>query len=246
MTLQFTRKHIILLLFSFSILVGMTYLLLIVLVSPIEAKVEQLKQSVSMEQKYLDILQEKRSNTISPDVSSTEIQKQIPVIPLVEQLMLQLERAEMISNSKILSVSFTETPYTLPTSVDDSQNTENTTESNTSVVDPTVFDPSVLDGLMEITATLTVESPNYFDLAEFLSLIEHQTRITKVTTLTFTGNQEIISADQEVQPLQYSITISSFYMPKFKELAEDAPKIEVPSPSNKINPLNADIKEEDE
>jgi len=107
-------------------------------------------------------------------------------------------------------------------------------------------DPELIDGLNQITVTLHVQSPNYEELEKFLSAIEHQKRITRVNSLSFTGPPELVSVEQVAEQLVYDVTISTFYMPKYTELAEEAPKLTVPSPSNKKNPLAPGLEKKDE
>ncbi|MFS0861727.1 pilus assembly protein PilO [Fredinandcohnia sp. 179-A 10B2 NHS] len=274
MTLRFTRKQVLILVLTLTILVGGFYLWYYVIVKPVEARVEQQERTLVMEQKLLDTVLSKKQTSSAPVVSSTEIQKKIPVIPLVEQLLLELERAETVSKSKIISMSYSENALTLDSQTDAAQQqdpnattetstsestegTENaatetnqqteTTEATTG--EPIVIselEPELVNGLKQITVSLTVESPSYYELEKFLSVVEHQTRITKVDSLTITGRPELTMIEQEPTPLVYAVTISTFYMPAFAELAEDAPKIKAPEPSKKRNPLTIGLDKEKE
>lgn len=252
MTLHFARKQIIYLIMAIVFLVGVSYLTYFLLVKPVKLKIAQLENSVKTEERLLELISDKRTND-TPIISSTEIQKRIPVVPLVEQIVLDLERAETLSESRVISMSYSESEFTLmdetqPVEDQEETNPENIeendqglTENGTDEAKQTVVaedvDPELIDGLNQITVTLQVQSPTYPDLEKFLSVIEHQTRITRVDSLSFSGTPELTSVDQIAQPLVYEVTISTFYIPKYTELAEEAPKLTVPPPSNKDNPL---------
>ncbi|MFC4320953.1 hypothetical protein [Litchfieldia salsa] len=263
MTLRFTKKHIITLIFSMVIIVGATYLTSILLIDPIELEIDRLESNVVMQEKLIDTLKQKQSNADTPVVSSTEIQKKIPVIPLVEQLILDIEQAEAVSNSEIVNLAFSEADFSLPAPVEPNQTTATTeqaeatteeqpqnNETTTEVVEEQVevFDPTIVEGLKQVTVTIAIKSPGYYELEKFLSLIEHQTRIAKVDSLNFTGKSEVVSVAQEDidEPLTYTVTLSTFYMPAYPELAVEAPKVNYPDPSEKKNPLFVNTSEEDE
>ena len=253
MSLRFTRKHLIILGSSTIFLIGLSFLLIYLFVKPVEIQNESIQSSIAMQQKFLDILNEKQVENTAPVVSSTELQKKIPVIPLVEQVILDLEKAENVSNSKISNMSFSESDFYNPVEEEDTSTDEQVDaapESSPTTDSEETFDPTLLEGLKQVIVTITVESPGYRELENFLSLIEHQTRITKVDSLNFTGKQEVTSIEQNIdEPLVYAITLSTFYMSAYPELAENAPEINVPEPDNKKNPLftnSADEEDEDQ
>ncbi|WP_078545328.1 hypothetical protein [Litchfieldia alkalitelluris] len=257
MTLRFTKKHIIIVLFSALVLVGGSYLAIMLLVDPVKAEIGSLESSISTQQKLIDVLKQKQNNNETPVVSSTEIQKKVPVIPLVEQLILDIQQAENVSKSEITSMSFAESDFSLPAEIPASQpvtteptdsSSQETTEQTESEEEPVVFDPSVVEGLKQVTVTISIESPGYYELEKFLSLIEDQTRIAKIDSLNFTGKSEVVSVAQEDldEPLSYTVTLSTFYMSAFPELAIEAPKVNYPTPSDKKNPLFVNTSEEDE
>ncbi|MCM2531505.1 hypothetical protein NDK43_02690 [Neobacillus pocheonensis] len=59
-----------------------------------------------------------------------------------------------------------------------------------------------------------------------------------VENISYSGGQEITSLAQNRQPLSYSLTISTFYMPGLADLQAELPKIDTPAPANKENPLS--------
>jgi len=256
LTLRFTKKHLLSLAFIGLLLIGITALVLFLLVKPIETRIDTLESNIAMQEKFIEVLNQKKSAETTPVVSSTEIQKKVPVIPLVEQLILQIQEAELVSNSSISNMTFSESDFS-PVVEENQQDTneENETneaedtndEENDADEQENTDNQPLIEGLKQVTVSLTVQSPGYFELERFLSMIENQTRITKVDSLNFTGKQEITTVTQDLEePLIYAVTISSFYMPAFPELAPDAPKIEVPNPANKKNPLFVNTADKDD
>ncbi|MEH7223088.1 hypothetical protein V7112_04670 [Bacillus sp. JJ1566] len=258
MTLHFSRKQIIYLILAMVFLFGVFYLTYLLLVKPVKLKISQLENSVQTEQKLLELISDKRPSE-APVISSTEIQKRIPVIPLVEQIVLDVERAETLSESRVIDMSYSENEFTLINEIQpekqEATNPDNAQENNpepneTGIDEQTVaeeiVDPELIDGLNQITVSLHVQSPNYEELEKFLSALEHQTRITRVNSLSFTGTPELVSVDQIAEHLVYDVTISTFYMPKYAELADEVPKLTVPPPSNKKNPLAPGLEKKEE
>ncbi|MDR4889111.1 hypothetical protein RGU12_16490 [Fredinandcohnia sp. QZ13] len=259
MTLHFSRKQITYLVLAIVFIVGVFYLTYLLLVKPVKLNISQLENSLETEQRLLDVISNKRPNEV-PVISSTEIQKRIPVIPLVEQIVMDVQRAETLSESRVLRMSYSESEFTLidetqPEGQQEAANPDNSTETKQETNDNgtdkqteerETIDPELIDGLNQITVTLHVQSPNFEELEKFLSALEHQTRITSVNSLRFTGTPELVSVDQVVEQLVYDVTISTFYMPKYTELAKEAPKLTVPPPSNKKNPLAPGLEKKDE
>ncbi|MCH1626567.1 hypothetical protein [Fredinandcohnia quinoae] len=245
MTLRFTRKQLITLLFVIILIIGSISLLYYLKVEPIKTANKQLQNDLKIEEKLFEVVVEKRKTMDKPVISSTEIQKKIPVIPLVEQLILDLERAETVSGSIISDMTFSENDTSIAATSEtneENSNSDSATEntnvgSSDKTKQPINNDPTLANSLKQIVITLNVEAPSYYELEKFISTIEHQTRITKVNTLSFTGRPELFSLNQESSPLIFNVTISTFYMPELVELEGDTPKIEIPDPSNKKNPL---------
>ncbi|HLU23492.1 MAG TPA: hypothetical protein VKZ77_13590, partial [Bacillaceae bacterium] len=68
---------------------------------PINLDVTMLENEIQMEQKRLNLLEEKQNETSEPTGATTYLQQKIPVLPLQEQLILQFEMAATTSNINI-------------------------------------------------------------------------------------------------------------------------------------------------
>ncbi|WP_010678293.1 hypothetical protein [Bacillus timonensis] len=169
--------------------------------------------------------------------NATALQKKVPIKPLLEQFLLNLEQAETVSNSFITSMTF-----------NDDNNGATTTESIAEVENESVVESqnennadnheaNLPAGVKKLTAFLTVQSPGYFELEQFIHSLENFERITKVEQIAFSGFPEIVSTNQGTDMLTTTLTISTYYYPDLEELIEFDPELDAPGPSNKNNPL---------
>jgi type IV pilus assembly protein PilO len=250
MKLRFSKRD--------SIIIGIVTLLVVFLIvyaqffklSPLKSDLDIKQQSLKSEQKLLEIVSQKKAEDTKATAENTrELQKKLPVKPLQEQLILDLEKAENLSNSKISSMSFSK-GADVNTAADqtnaENANAQQTTENQASASQATTTqDPAAQQaatpqttGLKKLTVSLSVESPSYEELEKFIDTLESLERIVVVESISYAGGQEITTLAQEDPPLTYSLTISAFYMPSLDDLAAELPKIDAPAPAGKDNPLS--------
>lgn len=248
MNLRLEKKHYLTLLaatlLSFLIYIAGFYLYLAPMNTSLSLKESQLK----MEQQLNSTLEERLASVNETDFSSSaELQKRLPVDPMVEQLVLDIEKAEVISNSFVTSIEFNaeqqaEVPLEQETSsseqvdqiTDESENQVNTSDSEEEVTNP---QPGMPDGLLQTTAQINVKADNYFSLEKFISALESLRRIVVVESISFSGPQEIFTLSDEEAPIEMALTINAFYFSELAELKDYNPKIETPEPANKRNPF---------
>lgn len=174
------------------------------------------------------------SNTFEKTVT---LQKMVPVKPLSQQLLLQIEKAEVISGSFVLNMAFEDSEVEIELAQEeqsvneaaDIQNENGEEKKDSSITLPT--------GVHKITATLSIESPSYFEFEEFISILEHSERIIVIESIEFEQVEEIIEVQQKSKPLSYQVILSAFYMPTLTDLMDRLPKLETPEPAQKKNPL---------
>jgi type IV pilus assembly protein PilO len=221
--------------------------------TPLKSDVSMKEQSLNTEQKLLEVVTQKKVDETTQVVEDTrELQKKVPVKPLLEQFILDLEKAEIVSKSVISSMSFTkdadvvlatETPADQAgatgqeTATPPAQTGEATQEAADASGQPAAA--PVSNGLKKLSVSLSVESPTYEDLEKFIKTLESLERIVVVETISYTGGKEITSLDLELEKLQYSITVSAYYLPTLDDLIAELPKIDAPAPANKKNPLSS-------
>ncbi|MCL6572085.1 MAG: type II secretion system protein M [Bacillus sp. (in: Bacteria)] len=236
-------------------IVGFGALLLVLLViyaqffilSPLKTAKEIKQQSLKTEQKLLEIVSQNNGDITGNNTEDTSLlQKQVPVQPLQEQFILDLEKAENVSNSRISSMGFSkdgEVAVVGEPATPEASNTEQTKTPDTNAAEAQTTDnqpaaPVTPTGMKKLTVSLSVESPTYKELEKFIETLEALTRIVVVESINYSGGPEITSLDQENLPLSYSLTISAYYMPELADLQPQLPKIDTPLPANKENPLS--------
>ncbi|RXT14696.1 hypothetical protein [Ammoniphilus sp. CFH 90114] len=222
----------------------------IYLLKPLKQDVFNVKNELSNEEKLIEILSAKQQKSHTLDQKDTvALQKKLPVQPLVDQFLLDLEKAEVFSDSLIISygISEGEAEFKVPTSPElenpldqpqtqASQPQENKESALSTITGST--DDSLPQGIKKLTFTLTVSSPDYEKMIEFLDRIEKQSRITVIDSLSFSGKPESPTVIHESnQELQYSVQLSTFYIPEWMELAKDLPEVDYKDPHGKMNPL---------
>jgi type IV pilus assembly protein PilO len=232
MMIELERKHYILLSSCVLLIVigiaGFYYLSY----APKEVRAEQIQQEKAIEEQLIQVLEQQEETAQVNGSTTVELQRKIPVTPFLEQLILELEKAEVLSESTIVNMSFGEGEFVLASTTLEEYETMHNDEDET--VEEEAYLP---EGLKKVTVNLSVESEVYEDLSSFLSSLESLTRITQIESVSFTGLPEVTSTDQELQPLTYSVTLSAFYHPELDDLIEELPPLSVPEPANRINPF---------
>ena len=230
-------------------------------VQPLKTELESKRANLKTEEQLLSILQEKEKKTEEfTSVSTTQMQFKIPVKPLVEQLILDFEKAETVSGSKILSMNFakdgevsvSEQTDEEKNAAEEASSTEATDEAtdttgtlsaadgeNGQAVQKPVSILEVPDGVRKVTVQLSVESPGYEELEKFVGALEGLKRIAIVESIDYTGGAEIITLQQKNEPLKFTVTISAFYMPELKDLIQQLPDVGAPEPAKKRIPFSS-------
>ncbi|MGG4491694.1 hypothetical protein [Metabacillus idriensis] len=264
MTIHLHKKHLIVLLAA-VVTLGLLYFgAYHLFIKPVKEEISTLQTSKDMYQSQIGTLAENPSTETKAPVHSVELQRKVPVSPMVEQLVLDLEKAETVSNSKIESMTFAESEDALlpppaqaeaespEAPADQSGNSEVPSESaDAASAQPvnaqgTAELPAAPEGLKRILISLEVTSSHYFDMEAFIAELENQQRVSKVDLLTFNGVKELTSLDQEAEPLKYTLQVSAFYMDNLPDLEGETPKVAAPEPEGKLNPLNTSlVKEKD-
>jgi type IV pilus assembly protein PilO len=227
MTVRFSKQQVVILLLLLVVLGAVFAGLYFYMLYPRYQQIEQLTDTVTSEKKILAAIKAdaaKQRDELPESIVA--LQKKIPVKPMTEQLLLDLEKAEVVSGSTISNMSFSEGEK-----VAAETNASSNGASSSSSSSP------LPDGLKKVTVQLTVQSPSYYQMERFLQTLENLDRIVSIESLSFAGNPELTSVDTKVNPLAYSLTVSAFYYPKLADLQKLLPQLDVPPPSEKDNPL---------
>jgi type IV pilus assembly protein PilO len=245
MKLRLSKIDRMMLIFGTLLLVLLIVIAQFVFLSPLKSELKTKQQSLASEQKLLDVMTGKKMEDVAEVTEDTrELQKKVPVTPLQEQLIFDLERAENVSKSKILSMGFSkdadvtmESPQTEGANTEANQNTETTPETTTEGDAAQQTAPASASGLKKITVSLSVESPSYEDLEKFIGTLESLQRIVVVESINYSGGKEVTNLEVQQEKLSYSLNVSAYYLPALADLVADLPKIDAPAPANKKNPL---------
>ncbi|MGM0844075.1 MAG: hypothetical protein ACQEUT_03785 [Bacillota bacterium] len=257
MNLQFDKREWLLiagsLLLGILIVTGVYFLLY----NPVQKEIALREQELKTEEKLISLLEEKTSNIEQETFqSSISLQKRVPVKPMTEKLLLDLEKAETISTSFISSIQFSEGDVTLPlTSQSAEEDIENLStdgsdeeEEGEAGAETEVQSQQLLpQGLKKISATLSVESPSYFEMERFLEVLEELDRITEIEQVAFEGPEESTAQGDSYDKVSYKLVVAAFYLPDLISLIEEMPGLKSPPPANKVNPFSSygDLEEDE-
>ncbi|MGM0853311.1 MAG: hypothetical protein ACQEWI_11970 [Bacillota bacterium] len=224
------------------LLIGMTigcmFTLLIfyfLIFSPQKERLNLKQEELKTEQKLLAAIESKTSEIAKHSYRDTKsMQELIPVDPLTEQLLLQFEKAEVLSQSTIQSMSFAKEDFIF--SIEQNEDATLQYQGETSEEQVIENDTSTVKRMQ---ITMTVESDNYFSMEEFISTLENLERIVEVNHLVFEGRAEMspVLTGEETQVITYQLVASAFYLPELTDLKDSVPSIDSPPPSLKKNPF---------
>ncbi|QED48794.1 hypothetical protein [Cytobacillus dafuensis] len=240
MTLQFPKKEkqigILVVIVLIMFFTGVYFFYIQPLKTALSTKESELRSTEKLfEAVESHIPDDPQSDTFT---STESLQKQIPVKPLVEQLLLDIEKAEVVSDSLVLEMEFSDGDIIESENTNTANEEINTDKTEAEQVDDKKSNIPMPSGMKKTTAVLTVQSPSYFELEKFIETLESQERIILVEKLEITGLEEVISTDQDKELITSQITIATFYMPNLADLIDQLPKMEVPKPSGKKNPFS--------
>lgn len=219
------------------VLIIASSLLYFLLLGGMKDEIKQVEHNIQQEQQLLAALQERVEREQEELSRSTlALQRNLPVQPLVDQFLLDIEQAELVSDSLISSFNISQGQNTLSVTApneggSEEQADENGTEEMTENV--SISRP---DGIKRVTVSMSVRSDSYEQLLQLLDSIEGLTRVTKIDSLAFPGPHES-SFDPDAQAINYSLTVSTFYADELYQLLDDLPWVEYPDPAEKSNPL---------
>jgi type IV pilus assembly protein PilO len=212
-------------------------------ISPLKGSIALKESQLKNERKLSETLETRLSAAGGSDFNSTvEFQKLLPVDPMTEQLVLDLEKAEVISDSYITSMDFDydgEMTSAAPAVDTGQQNStaETAAGQNQRVETISAQQINLPEGVSKTSVKVTVESDGYFSLEKFLATLENLQRIVLVESITFSGPEEITSLSDDDNKITMTLTINAFYLSGLGDLNAERPKIETPAPANKRNPF---------
>ncbi|MEH7442336.1 hypothetical protein V7201_08435 [Bacillus sp. JJ1122] len=247
MNLRLEKKHIIILIISSLLAVLLYFGAFLFYLNPLKTSLSLKESQLKSEQQLGEALAARLASAKDSDFSSTaEMQTLLPVDPMIEQFVLDLEKAEVVSNSYIESIDFTEgesSDLTVQIDANQEEGTSKAVQSanqegpGTTKNEDQKESLNMPEGLAKTTATIVVNADNYFDLEKFIDTLENLKRIVMVESIAFRGPEEMMSLSDEQEKLEMTLTVNIFYLPGLVDLKEYNPKVETPEPANKRNPF---------
>ncbi|MDP4550459.1 hypothetical protein Q9251_06150 [Alkalihalobacillus macyae] len=228
---------------------------------PQKQEVERLETQVSQNEDVIRVLEEKADDKQDESYDTNALQRMVPVKPLVDQFILDLNQAELVSRSKIQQLDFVDEVLNPeqyakeaseePANTDGQENqpSEEPGETVDPEVSPTETEetvPGLPEGIQSVNVSMAMVSDNYPSLRTFLQSIEGLPRMAMVSGLSFTGKPESVSFDdsKEKDEILYTADVSTFYIPTLTDLRDQTPNIDYPEPADKENPLYETVKKD--
>ena len=245
MAVKFSKKQISVYIISILFITLLFLLLYFTLLKPVQIETARLENDLATQRQLLEVVQSKVKQTQDQTVENTvELQKKVPVKPVVEQFLLDLEKAEVVSNSFITNMGFKDAEVTDQSTLEEYvESTQDDNEDETNGENQPNEAIQLPQGIKKLTVNLSVQSPDYYAMEQFINTLETQTRITQIENLAFSGQEEITSVEQEIGPIAFTLSVSTFYLPKLTDLVDQLPVFEILLPSNKQNPFPSGIKD---
>lgn len=144
--------------------------------------------------------------------SSLAIQRQVPVLPLEDALLLQIHQAEIKTSTTVQSIQF---------------------QKEAVILEPPNEDVSELQ---KIVTEVQLEATRYRDVQAFIAEIEQMERILQVTSIQFVAPPEEIVKDATTKSLQLTVAFDAFFRPDLVNLKDEAPKVDAPPAAHKSDP----------
>lgn len=247
MNLEIPKKYIIILLLSIIMIGSLTAGAYYLYIHPVINKIEQKKSELKMENQELSIIQNKLKQAKDQTIQSTmALQQQVPVKRLLDQLLLDIEKAEIISDTNIIEMKLNNSEgdeeIKLPTNTTENSSTANDQNKGNNGSDPkqstTNKDIALPNGMRQTSISLSGEAKTYFEMEKFLTELKSIKRIIKIEQLKFTGQEEIYSVEQASNPIKFEAVLSAYYYPELVDLQKELPPLDVPKISNKKNPFS--------
>jgi type IV pilus assembly protein PilO len=240
--LRFSKGNKLSLILVFLIIVFGSISTQFFIINPLKSDLKIKSKTLETEQNLLNSIGNNEiENSKDRKVNTKELQKKLPVNPLQDQFILDLEQAETVSNSQIKSMDFSNQEQQETQNDQINNLVGNTVQQNsetTNEIEKQNSNNNLPSGVKKLTVKLTIESSGYEEFEQFIDSLEKLKRIIVVEAIEYSDGKEQISLDKMDKPFSYNLTVSTFYMPELKDLKGQGPKTMTPNPAKKQNPLS--------
>lgn len=208
------QKDIALVVLASIFLIGIAAYAYLGIYAPAREAKLQTEQMLASEREVLMALQTQQKELPEGEkINPGELQQKVSVEPLTDLIVLQIEQAELISQTLVKTIGFAEGPLELLNPLEGVEN------------------------IQEVLTTVEIEAEDYESITAFIKEIEAMKRIMVVDSIEFSSYPETTQQVQENEPLSVSLQFSAFYRPDLIALADTQPKVAAPPPAKKVNPM---------
>lgn len=243
MSREISKKQLLYVLLTLVFIAGIAFGSYYLFIKPVNDKMDRKQSELQMATQQLTIIENNLQQMNEQTVLSTvELQKQVPVKRLLDQLLLDIEKSEIISDVNIIEMKMNGTESDEEIDLSEEENSETETEmedsKENSGTDP-LIEEKLPNGIKKVSIVLNGQADTYFEMESFIKNLLDLKRILKVESLKYTGFDEIVSVMQEDQMVVFELAIAAYYYPELAELQKELPPLDTPRISNKRNPLSS-------
>lgn len=215
--------------------------------SPLEDTLAAKERQLDSIQK-LNVALEKRLAPKNEDDANiiAELQKQVPAEPMIEQLMLDFEKAEIVSNSLITSMEFDKgstagggDQTAVREKEKEAKSASGPERQKDGQAGGSLWDVVMPEGISNSQVTIIVASESYFELEQFIETLESLDRAVVVDSISFKGPEEVAALSDSNESIEMTLTVNAFFLKEPEDQEGSTPKIQVPEPAGKRNPFPA-------
>lgn len=181
--------------------------------APAKESNERATQTLANERDILFALQRQEAQQSETGTSSSRpLQEKLPVKPLEDLILLQVQEAEVKSEAYVHEVNF-------------------------SLEEPIIENlPEQVENVQAVIAEVHLAANAYSQIDRFIEEIESMERIFVMDHIEFTAPDEVRTVEQESGLMELIVTFHAFYRPDLGNLANEAPKVDAPVPAGKQDP----------
>lgn len=181
--------------------------------APAKEANERAAQTLANERDILFALQRQEAQQSETRSSSSRpLQEKLPVKPLEDLILLQVQKAEVKSGAFVHEVNF-------------------------SLEEPIIENPpEQVENVQAIIAEVHLAADTYGQIDRFIEEIESMERLFIMNSVEFTAPDEVRTVEQEEDTMELVVTFHAFYRPDLGNLETEAPKVDAPVPAGKQDP----------
>ncbi|WP_308637376.1 hypothetical protein [Paenibacillus silvisoli] len=208
-------------------------------------ELERTKQLLLQEKQLLNAVDERLAKQQGELQSTLSLQRKLPVEPLIDQYLLDLEKVELLSGGQLRSIGINEgdaaalfanaNAAALVVNADGNAQAPQTENQEAAEAQQPAQAPT--NDVKRLTFSLSVNTPDYGHMMKFLKRLEELQRISKIDSFAFTGGLATAEAASGGGGMNFTVAVSTFYLTQMDELKNGLPWVEYPEPANKTNPL---------